>query len=89
MKEYVPPKHWHPPTILQNPKSQNINTYGNLKTYTMMQQEPSEKVTDILAGHCHLKGHLFQLRCVMTKNRDYGRRGSAALRHPSIRKSWH
>jgi hypothetical protein len=25
--------------------------------------EPGEKVTGILAGHCHLKGHLFKMRC--------------------------
>jgi hypothetical protein len=39
MKTFVPPKHQHPLTILQTPKSQNVNTcHKSLKMYAMMQK---------------------------------------------------
>lgn len=47
---------------------------------TGTEQEPGEKVTGILAGHCHLNGHLFKLRCVMTKKKQpYNNKHGAAL----------
>jgi hypothetical protein len=40
IKVYVPPKYWHPPTILQNPNSHNVNIcHENLKTYTTINMQ--------------------------------------------------
>lgn len=40
IKVHVPPKYWHPPTILQNQNSHNVNTcHENLKNYTMINMQ--------------------------------------------------